>query len=214
MTLVQPRRLVPPSLLAGYVMAASVAGVTPVDRAAWALTSILPAAFVAGLAVAHRRLRLSTASYALIAAFLLLHTVGSHYTYAGVPVGRWLTDALALGRNPFDRVVHFAFGLLLTYPLLEVFARLVPGRPPLVYYLAAMTNVGLSGLWEVLEAWVAQLVSPELGAAYLGAQGDVWDAQHDMAAALLGTALCLLVTALGRRPRPPQEAPRTGSRTA
>ena len=71
-----------------------------------------------------------------------------------------------------------------------------------------MTCIGLSGLWEILEAWVAQLVDPELGAAYLGSQGDVWDAQNDMAAALCGAALCLLLTAAARRwPAPVPSAP-------
>lgn len=195
--------MLPPALLAGYVMVATVAGAAPADRSAWLLTSILPAAFVTCLAMTRRRFPLSDVSYVLIATFLGMHTVGSHYTYAHVPLGLWVNDALALGRNPFDRVVHFAFGLLLTYPAMELFARSMNAGRAVIGYVAVMTSIGLSGLWEILEAWVAQLVNPELGAAYLGSQGDVWDAQNDMAAAVCGAVLCVLLTAVLRRwPQP------------
>jgi putative membrane protein len=187
-------------LLAWYVLVAAVAGVAPVDREAWTLASIPPTAFVVLLAATRRRFPLSNASYLLLGAFLTLHTVGVHYTYAQVPLGDWVRLELALGRNHFDRLVHFAFGLLLTYPLLEGFGRLVAVRRLVVYYLAVMTSVGLSALWEILEAWVAQAVSPEAGVAFLGAQGDIWDAQNDMAAALYGAVLCALLTAALSRP--------------
>jgi putative membrane protein len=170
-------------------------GLTPLDRQNWVLSSFLPLALAGGLALGRRALPLSTASYALIAAFLALHTIGAHYTYAQVPLGHWLREALALERNPFDRVAHFAFGLLLTYPLLEGFQRLTGARHLLLYYLAFMTQLGLAGAWEILESWVARLSHPELGAAFLGAQGDVWDAQRDMSAATGGAAVALLVTA-------------------
>jgi putative membrane protein len=54
-----------------------------------------------------------------------------------------------------------------------------------------MTILGLSGLWEIIESWVARIVQPELGINYLGSQGDVWDAQKDMIAALDGSLLCV-----------------------
>jgi putative membrane protein len=190
-----------------YVTAAALAGAAPVDRGAWALTSALPAGLVVGLAATRRRFPLSDASYVLIAAFLGMHTVGSHYTYSNVPLGLWLNEGLGIGRNPFDRIVHFAFGLLLTFPMMELSARLVGGRRLLHAYLAVATSLGLSGLWEILEASVAHLVSPELGAAYLGAQGDAWDAQKDMAAALGGALLCVVLTfALRRWPDRPSPA--------
>jgi putative membrane protein len=176
------------------------------DRGAWALTSVLPAALVVGLTATRRRFPLSDASYMLIAAFLGMHTVGSHYTYSHVPLGFWLDEGLGFGRNPFDRIVHFAFGLLLTFPMMELSARLVGGRRLLHAYLAVATSLGLSGLWEILEASVAHLVSPELGMAYVGAQGDVWDAQKDMAAALAGALLCVVLTFASRR-RPDRPEP-------
>ena len=93
--------------------------------------------------------------------------------------------------DSFLSIVHFAFGVLLASPIRDVVARIANVRGFLLYYLPIMTIVGLSGLWEILESWVAQIVSPELGAAYLGAQGDAWDAQKDMAAAFYGALLWL-----------------------
>ncbi|OGW68064.1 MAG: hypothetical protein A3H49_11670 [Nitrospirae bacterium RIFCSPLOWO2_02_FULL_62_14] len=174
---------------------------SPVDVQNWILSSILPCLLVAVLVATHRSFPLSHGSYALITLFLTLHMIGAHYTYAQVPFGQWLESALEMSRNPFDRVVHFCFGLLLTYPLLEVFIRLANAGGALASYLSFMTPLGLSGLWEVLESWVARVVSPQLGDAYLGSQGDVWDAQKDMAAAVFGSLLCLLAVAVIRSRR-------------
>lgn len=184
--------------LAWYVLFWIGMSFSPADVQNWVLSSILPCLLVAVLAATHRAFPLSHGSYALIALFLTLHLTGAHYTYAQTPFGQWLEEAFALSRNPFDRIVHFCFGLLLTYPLLEAFVRLAGAGGMLASYLAFMTPLGLSGLWEVLESWVARVVSPELGDAYLGSQGDIWDAQKDMAAAVLGSLLCLLAVAAAR----------------
>lgn len=187
------------SLLAWYLLFSVWMAVSPVDRQNWVLANILPALFVGFLAASHRHFPLSHASYALITAFLTLHAIGVHYTYAQVPFGYWLEGVFDFQRNHFDRVVHFCFGLLLTYPMYEVFVRFAQSGPWLANSLAVIFPLGLSGVWEVLEAWVARAVHPELGEAYLGSQGDLWDAQHDIAAALFGATLCLVVIALARR---------------
>ena len=182
-------------LLAGYLVFWGAMGLAPLDSPNWVLSSILPLTFVGALVFGRRSVPLSTASYMLIGGFLAFHTVGAHYTYAQVPVGHWLQGLLGLERNHFDRVTHFTFGLLLTYPLLEVFRRLTGARRLLLFYLAFMTQLGLAGAWEIIESLVAQLTRPDLGAAFLGAQGDPWDAQHDMLAATCGTVVALLLTA-------------------
>ena len=200
-------------LLAGYLAFWGAMGLAPLDPENWVLSSILPLTFVGALVFTRRRLPLSTASCALLTGFLTLHTVGAHYTYAQVPIGHWLQDTLGLHRNHFDRITHFAFGLLLTYPLLEAFQRLTGARRPLLLYLTFMTQLGLAGAWEIIEATVAQLTHPELGAAFLGSQGDPWDAQHDMLAAVCGTVLALALLLVARRPRaaaaPPALTPST-----
>jgi putative membrane protein len=177
----------------------------PTDPQFWLLASILPALFVVVLIATYRLCPLSQASYALITVFLTLHTVGVHYTYAEVPVGTWLQQAMHFDRNHFDRLVHFSFGLLFAYPLEELFRLTGSIRGWLLYYLPVMTVLGLSGLWEIIESWVARMVHPELGVTYLGSQGDIWDAQKDMAAALYGALACMTVLGLlrlWRRMRP------------
>jgi len=178
-------------LVTGYIGLFAWLAYSPVDRQFWAIASILPVLFVIVLIASYRYVPLSPLSYILIMGFLTLHTVGVHYTYAQVPVGAWLNDLLHLGRNHFDRIVHFSFGFLLAYPMEETFRLLGHARGWVLYYLPVITVLGLSALWEIFEAWVTQAVHPELGLAYLGAQGDVWDAQKDMAAAMYGSILCM-----------------------
>lgn len=188
-------------LLVWYVLLSLWTAYAPADRQFWLLASILPGLLVLLLIGTHRFLPLSPASYVLITLFLTLHMIGVRYTYAEVPAGAWLEQALPLGRNQYDRIVHFCFGFLLTYPIEELFRLTVPLRGWLLYYLSVMTVLGLSGLWEIVESWVAQAVHPELGITYLGSQGDVWDAQKDMAAAMYGALLCTALLLLYRRPR-------------
>jgi putative membrane protein len=190
----------PNVLFGGYLAVWVTLGFAPVDAGNWALASLLPLTCVGSLVLARRALPLSTTSYGLIVAFLALHGIGAHYTYAQVPLGHWVQSLLHLERNHFDRAVHFAFGLCVTYPLIEAFRQLLGVRGTALFLVVGMTQLTLAGAWEIIEALVAHIARPDLGTAFVGAQGDPWDAQHDMLAAALGTAGALLATiALGRR---------------
>ena len=190
-------------LLSWYVAVSLWVAYEPADREFWMLASILPALLVLYLVATHRILPLSHASYLSITLFLTLHMIGVRYTYAEVPVGQWLDQTLHLDRNHFDRLVHFSFGFLMAYPMEESFRVLAGIRGWMLYYVPVMTVLGLSGLWEIIESWVARAVHPELGLTYLGSQGDVWDAQKDMAAALYGALLCMVLLVAVRRYRRP-----------
>ncbi|MBX3333723.1 MAG: DUF2238 domain-containing protein [Nitrospira sp.] len=194
----QCRRFLLWGLVSWYVLLSCWAAYEPADRQFWLLSSLLPSLFVVLLISTYRYLPLSPVSYMFIAAFLTLHTIGVHYTYAEMPMGDWLNRALHMGRNHYDRVVHFSFGFLLTYPLEELFRLTGTLRGWLVYYLPVMTILGLSGLWEIIESWVARIVHPNLGLTYLGSQGDIWDAQKDMTAALYGSLLCVAILLVWR----------------
>jgi len=183
-------------LLFWYVMWWAFLAIAPLDRKDWALENALALALVGTLVATYRRFRFSFLSYLLITLFMTLHAVGAHYTYAEVPVGFWLKDILSLSRNPFDRIVHFAFGFLLIYPLKELLIRTARVGGFWSAYLPISGILAQSGLFELVEALVAQIVSPDLGAAYLGTQGDEWDAQKDMAAALAGAALMAVLMRL------------------
>ena len=183
-------------LVVWYGLLWAVLAIAPRDRQDWLLENLLALAAVVTLAVTYRTFQFSTPSYVLITVFLSLHAVGAHYTYAEVPFGFWLQQMFGFSRNPFDRLVHFSYGLLLAYPLRELLIRLAGVHSGWSYYLPISGMLAQSGLFEIVEAIVAQIVSPELGAAYLGTQGDEWDAQKDMLAALSGALLCMTVVAL------------------
>jgi len=179
-----------------YAIIWIIAAINPVKRDDWLIENLLVFAAVPVLVFTYRRLPLSDAAYTLIFLFLVLHAAGAHYTYSEVPLGYWLKETFHLLRNHFDRIAHLSFGLLLTYPMHEILVRLVKVRGFWALLLPASVIVALSGFFEIIEAIIARLVSPELGAAYLGIQGDVWDAQKDMALAILGATLMATVIAL------------------
>lgn len=195
----QQKTGVPIALLSWYFALSLWTAYAPADREFWLLASILPTVFVLVLVATHRWIPLSYVSYTLIAVFLTMHAIGVHYTYARVPAGGWMEYVLPVSRNHYDRVVHFCFGFLLAYPMEELLRLSTGVRGWLLYYFPVMTVLGLSGLWEMIESWVAQAVHPELGITYLGSQGDMWDAQRDMAAALYGSLLCVALLLLMRR---------------
>ena len=186
-------------LLVWYGLLWAVLAISPHDRQDWLLENLLSLVAVAMLLLTYRWFQFSTPSYLLITAFLSLHAVGAHYTYAEVPFGFWLQQVFGLSRNPFDRLVHFAYGLLLVYPLREILIRLAGVGNFWSYYLPISGMLAQSGFFEIVEAIVAQVVSPELGTAYSGTQGDEWDAQKDMLAAFAGALLTMTLVAVTAR---------------
>ncbi|MFO7576307.1 MAG: DUF2238 domain-containing protein [Pelovirga sp.] len=176
-----------------------VTAIAPFDRWDWLLENLLVIFFVALLLLTYCRFVFSRLSYTLFVLFLSLHLVGAHYTYAQTPFGFWLQDLFDLTRNHYDRIVHFAFGLLLAYPLRELLMRAAGVKTSWSYLLVIITVLGFSGFYEVLEGAVAVIVSPELGSAYLGTQGDEWDAQKDTALAFSGAVVAMsLLRACGQ----------------
>jgi len=168
--------------------------IAPVNRRDWLLENLLALTVVAVLILTYRGFQFSLTSYCLIGLFLTLHAIGAHYTYAEVPFGFWLKDLLGLSRNPFDRIVHFSYGVLLVYPVRELLIRVAGVKKTWASYLSVSAILAQSGFFEVIEAVVASIVSKELGSAYLGTQGDEWDAQKDMAAAWIGALLATCIS--------------------
>jgi len=185
-------------LLVLYAGVFLLAAIRPHDRSDWLLENLLIFALVGLLAAVHRRFVLSNLSHLLLFVFLCLHALGSHYTYSLVPAGFWLEETFGLSRNPYDRIVHFGFGLLLVYPLRELTRRVVHTHGPWSYVVPLLAVLSLSASYEMIEAWTARVVDPELGIAFVGAQGDEWDAQKDMALALSGALLALALVGIYR----------------
>lgn len=176
--------------------------IDPWYRHDWLLENVLVLGFVILLALSCRHLPLSRVSYTLIFVFLCLHETGAHFTYAEVPYDKWFQAATGVSfnslagweRNNFDRIVHFSYGLLLAYPVREVFLRVADARGFWGYFLPLDLTLSTSAMYELFEWGAAEFFGGGLGQAYLGTQGDVWDAQKDMTMASVGALFAMLVT--------------------
>lgn len=186
-----------------FALLAIWAAIEPFDRKDWALENLLVVLAFVVLVATYRVLPLSRVSYTLIFVFLCLHELGSHYTYAEVPYDAWtrawfgvgFNESIGWERNNYDRIVHFGYGLLLAYPVREVVLRVGDLRGFWGYFLPLDLTMSTSMLYELIEWGVAEVFGGDLGVAYLGTQGDVWDAQKDMALASSGALIAMLLTA-------------------
>ncbi len=174
------------------------AAINPLYRDGWLLENYLVFIFVPIILISAYYFKLSKLSYTLITIFMVLHVIGSHYTYSEVPFGYILQDWLGADRNMYDRLVHFSFGLLLAYPVREVFVRISKSKGFWGLWFPVELTFAFSAIFELIE-WIAAInTNPELGLAYLGAQGDIWDAQKDMALAGLGSVITMFITFIAR----------------
>lgn len=169
--------------------------INPIYPHDWLLENYLVFIWVPIIFVAGKYFRLSNISYTCITIFLCLHVVGSHYTYAEVPFGDVLKDWFSADRNMYDRLVHFCFGLLLVYPVREVFFRLARSRGFWSYFFPWSMIAAMACMYELIEWATAIRVNPTAGLAFLGTQGDVWDSQKDMMLAILGAGISLFLIA-------------------
>jgi putative membrane protein len=175
----------------------------PHDRSDWLLENALLLAAIVLLAATWQSFPLSRTSYTLLFFFLCLHTVGAHYTYSEVPYDAWSQRAFGFSmdalfgwqRNNFDRIVHFSYGLLLAYPVRELFLRVAAVKGFWGYFLPLDLTMSSSALYEIIEWAAAVAFGGDLGVAFLGTQGDPWDAQKDMALASLGALAAMCATA-------------------
>jgi putative membrane protein len=171
------------------------------------LENILTVIFLGILVGTYRRLALSELSYFLIFLFLTAHQWGAQYKYSDVPLGEWMKPIFGLTRNHYDRVMHFAYGLLLAYPMQEWFVRSAGVRRGFSYFLPIQFTLACSAVYELLEAMMAGLLSPQRGEEFVGMQGDIWDAQQDMFLAALGALIAMAAVAMVRRWTPPRTRP-------
>jgi putative membrane protein len=194
----------PLCLLAAYLAIWLALAINPVFRKDWLLENIIVFVAVPLFVLTARRLRFSDFTYTCLFAFFVLHAIGAHYTYSLVPYADWwqaLGGGAPEGRNHYDRFVHFIYGLLVTPAAVEVFEHYGRYSRPWAFLMPWMFMAGHSVIYELIEFAAAIAFGGDLGQAYLGTQGDVWDSQKDMALALAGATLTLvLLAAHGRLP--------------
>ena len=185
-------------LCAAMALVIVVTGYRPEKVFDWWLENIAALTFVAVLAVTYRRLPLSNLSYVLIFVYLSLHEWGAEYKYSDVPLGEWMKPWLHTTRNHYDRVMHFSYGLLLSYPMQEWFMRVVGVTNKWRYLLPLESTLAFSACYEMAEAFMASILTPERGEEFVGMQGDMWDSQKDMMMAGLGAVTAMVVLAAVR----------------
>jgi putative membrane protein len=175
-----------------------IAGIHPDKVFDYFLENATAFVFLAVLAATYRVLPLSQLSYLLIFAYLSIHEFGAHYKYSDVPLGEWMKPWLHTNRNMYDRVAHFSFGLLCSYPLQEMFMRKAGVTSRWRYVLPVEAILSFSAIYEMLEAGAAMVLTPERGEEFVGMQGDMWDSQEDMFMAGIGSVVAVIVLAVIR----------------
>jgi putative membrane protein len=198
-TVARAERLVPALLLAGYVALFIWAAIGPYDRATWWAENIPIVAIIATLVGLYLRgIRFSPLAYALMAVLPYMHTIGGHYTFERVPFD-WFNRAFGFERNMYDRVAHFSVGFYAFAIVEYLLARRAMSRA-LAALFAVFTIATVAMSYELIEWWYAAYAgSAESGAAFLGSQGDIWDAQKDMLMDTLGAVTAALLFLVRRR---------------
>jgi len=186
-----PRR--EPLVLLIVVVTVFVAlGIAPeADRLTWFLENVPVVIGVPILVWTSRSFPLTPLTYRLIAVHAVILMVGGYYTYAAVPLGNWASDAFNLGRNHYDRLGHLAQGFIPAMIAREFLIRRSPLRPGgMLSFLVVCYCLAFSAFFELFEWWTAVAFGAASN-AYLGSQGDIWDAQWDMFMCLIGAVVAL-----------------------
>ena len=179
-------------LLGLYLIEFGVLAVRPYDRTDWIAENIPIMVIVTCLVITYRRFQLSNLAYLLMSALVFLHTIGGHYTFERVPFG-FVTNLIGAQRNHFDRVAHFTVGFY-AYPVAEFVERRQLSRSRWLtglFAVFAMCTIAMG--YEIFEWIYAVKANPAEGAAFLGSQGDPWDAQKDMLCDALGAITAILL---------------------
>ncbi|RKS02907.1 DUF2238 domain-containing protein [Flavobacterium sp. 102] len=169
------------------------------DMNNWLLENTLTVIFFLFLIFTYKKYQFSDLTYLLICVYMCLHVYGAKYTYAENPFGYWLKDYMVWERNHYDRIVHFSFGFLLAYPMRELFLKWIKYPTIVAWVLPIEITLSISGFYELIEWAVADIFFPAQGVAYLGTQGDIWDAQKDIFLAFLGAILATTIVSLVKR---------------
>lgn len=184
--------IVPLTLLGLYAVVFILGAIEPYDRNVWWAENIPVIIVVAAIAWLSRLHHFSNTSYILMSVFIILHTIGGHYTFERVPFG-WVSELFGFERNHYDRIAHFAVGFY-AYAIAEVLmARRLVSTRWIVSLFPVFAIVTVAGVYEIIEWQYAMSADPKAGIAVLGSQGDIWDAQKDILADTLGAILVIIL---------------------
>ncbi|MFA0568426.1 DUF2238 domain-containing protein [Vibrio gallaecicus] len=178
-------------LSALYLTVLMFSAISPLSRAVW-LAEIIPAiGILFGIFWASTKHTFSKTAYMLMFIWLILHTIGSKYTFSEVPFD-WFNNLIGSERNNFDRVAHFSIGLY-AYPLAEFLMRKKHCKPTVAVLFSLFAIMSVAAGYEIIEWWYAAIAGGDEGIAFLGSQGDIWDAQKDMLCDTSGALVSLML---------------------
>lgn len=180
-------------LCGAFVVVLAGSAIAPADRTVWLAENVLPVFIVGYLAATARSFPLSRFAYVAIFVFLCLHEVGAWFTYPKVPYpgGAWLDG----GRNHYDRVVHFCYGVAFAFPIREAMLRIAGVKGFWAYFLPISIVMSTSLVYEFIEWLLASRLDDASAAAFLGEQGDRWDTHHDLLLASVGALVAMVMAA-------------------
>lgn len=185
------RERFPHLLLAAYLILFVILGIHPYAREVWWAENIPIVGIVLVLVLTYRKFRFSNTAYALMSVLIFLHTIGGHHTFERVPFD-FVTHLFGFTRNNFDRLAHFSVGFY-AYAIAELLVRTRAAKSRIVLWLFPILSIfTIAAGYEILEWWFAAASDPSAGSAFLGSQGDIWDAQKDMLADGLGSILATI----------------------
>ena len=162
---------------------------TSSDHTDWWIENILVILFFSVLLFTRKRFRFSQPALVFIFLFLLLHLYGAEGAYTHNQFGEFLKQRYHLVRNPYDRIVHFSFGFLMAYPMLELMQQKFRETKRGIFLIVNMAILSLATIFELIEWGVAAVTDKATGETYVATQGDPWDAQKDIILALIGSIL-------------------------
>ena len=181
------------ALLIIYLIGWAALAINPYDRADWMLENLFPISQLVAVIIVYPYFKFTRLSYYMIFFYLFVQSWGGHYTYAEAAPFNWIRDHFHLARNDYDRIAHFMLGFLLGIPIREILLRYIIASRKWLAFLTAAIVLAIGAFYEFIEWWVAVLVTPQLGDAFLGTQGDIWDTQWDMFLALVGAIVTLAI---------------------
>ena len=179
------KKHIPKILLGIYIVLFLILAINPYDRAVWWAENIPIMIIVALLTFTYKRFQFSNTAYLLMSIFIIMHTIGGHFTFARVPF-EWFTNLFGFERNHYDRIAQFSVGFY-AYAMAEFLQKTKAVNKKWVLYLMPIFFImAVAGAYEVIEWWYAVSADPQAGIEVLGSQGDIWDAQKDILMDTLG----------------------------
>jgi putative membrane protein len=168
-----------------------ILAINPQFRDDWLLENILVFILFPTVVWLDKKYKFSIFAFTLIFLFGTAHIIGAHFTYSQMYYFDIVTNFFNFERNHYDRVVHFLFGLLITLPFYEILLHNFKSK--IALSITFLLIISISSIYEQIEWIIVELFYQDLGISFLGAQGDIWDAQKDISLSIIGAFITIII---------------------